>query len=270
MPTKSTPRIVQVYRLIRLVLHFLWAIPCVLCLFPLLPARLQRQIKQYWSRRLLAILAITIRTTGQHIPTGNMLVANHVSWLDIFALNALRPAAFISKSEVRQWPLIGWLATKNDTVFLQRGSRGHAKIVNAKIDALLNDNVDVALFPEGTTTDGTHLLGFHAALLQPAVETAHPVLPIAISYLDPMGHITTAPSYAGETTMGECLKAILACQRLTVLLETADVIETRHQSRKEVSQAAHEAIAALLATKPGFHRAKPVPEKSDDPPASPQ
>lgn len=193
-----------------------------------------------------------------------MIVANHISWLDIFVINAVWPAAFIAKAEVRQWPLIGWLSARNDTVFLQRGSRGHARIVNSRIDALLNDGMDVALFPEGTTTDGTHLLSFHAALLQPAVETGHPVLPIAISYHDQNGRISTAPSYAGDTTLKECLSAILACRTLTVRLRPAPPIATTERTRREISLAAHRAIADMLATRPGFLPANTAPEKAPD------
>ena len=196
-----------------------------------------------------------------------MIVANHISWLDIFALNAVRPAAFIAKAEVRQWPLFGWLAERNDTVFLQRGSRGHARIVNSQIDALLNDGMDVALFPEGTTTDGTHLLGFHGALLQPAVETGHPVLPVAISYHDASGKLSQAAAYAGETTMQECMSAILACRSLTIRLQVAPTIATVDKSRRDVSQAAHAAIADILATRPGFLPANTALEKAPDLPA---
>jgi 1-acyl-sn-glycerol-3-phosphate acyltransferase len=194
-------------------------------------------------------------------------VANHISWLDIFAINAVRPAAFIAKAEIRQWPLIGWLAARNDTVFLRRGSHGHARIVNTSIDNRLNAGVDVALFPEGTTTDGTHLLGFHAALLQPAIETGRPILPLAISYLNADGSISLAPSFAGETSLMECVFAILASPPLTACLTSLPLIESTDKSRRELSQAAHAAIAETLSTRHGFRPANNPPEKSPDLPA---
>lgn len=97
-------------------------------------------------------------TPGSDLHPGSLCIANsHISWIDILALNAARPMAFVSKAEVRTWPVIGWLAEKGDTVFLRRGSRGHARVVNAEIDTRLRQGRDVAVFPEGTTTEGTHL-----------------------------------------------------------------------------------------------------------------
>jgi 1-acyl-sn-glycerol-3-phosphate acyltransferase len=117
-----------------------------------------------------------------HAVPGALLVANHISWIDIYVINSALPAAFVAKEEVRHWPLIGWLAARNDTVFLRRGSRGHARIINQEIAEILDQEKYVAVFPEGTTTDGTHLLHFHAALIQPALAASRPVLPVAISY----------------------------------------------------------------------------------------
>lgn len=221
-------------------------------------------LKQRWSRQLLDILGIRIDATLASIEPGSLIVANHISWLDIFAINAARPVAFVSKSEVRDWPLIGWLSAKTDTVFLRRGSRGHAKIVNAEIDALLMAGKDVAIFPEGTTTDGTHLLGFHAALLQPAVETGRPIQPLALSYETQNGQRTLAAAYAGETTMGECIAAILATRRMVVRLRPTPGLATNACSRRELAHAAHDAIAFSL----GLPRASNRPGTPADPPAA--
>jgi 1-acyl-sn-glycerol-3-phosphate acyltransferase len=177
---------------------------------------------------------------------GSLIVANHISWLDIYALNAARPMVFVAKAEVRHWPLIGWLAAKTDTVFLRRGSCGHARRVNAQIDGLLNAGRDVAIFPEGTTTDGTHLLNFHSALLQPAVDARRPVQPVALSYHDANGHRSLAPAYAGETTMHECLDAILACRSLTIRLRATPPIASQTKSRRELAHEAQYAIAFSL------------------------
>jgi 1-acyl-sn-glycerol-3-phosphate acyltransferase len=86
-----------------------------------------------------------------------LVLANHMSWLDIFVINASLPAAFVSKEDVRHWPIAGWLAARNDTIFLKRGSRGHARLINQEIAAVLARDKLVAVFPEGTTTDHHHL-----------------------------------------------------------------------------------------------------------------
>jgi 1-acyl-sn-glycerol-3-phosphate acyltransferase len=181
-------------------------------------------------------------------------------------LNAARPMAFVSKSEVRDWPLIGWLAARTDTVFLRRGSRGHAKIVNAEIDALLTAGKDVAIFPEGTTTDGTHLLGFHGALLQPAVETGRPIQPVALTYETPDGQRSLAPAYVGETSLIECFGAILACQEIVARLRPTPALSTAEKNRRELAHAARGAIALKL----GLPLASNPPETADDPQAERQ
>lgn len=229
--------------------------------YPCLTDSRRLWLKQRWSRQLLGILGIELDATLAGIEPGSLIVANHVSWLDIFAINAARPVAFVSKSEVRDWPLIGWLAAKTDTVFLRRGSRGHAKIVNAEIDALLDAGKDVAVFPEGTTTDGTHLLGFHGALLQPAVETGRPVQPLALAYATPDGRRTLAPAYAGDTTMAECLGAILATRSMVVRLRPTAPLATTGISRRDLARAAHDAIAFSL----GLPRASNRPGIPADP-----
>ena len=259
----ATPRLIRVARALRLALYFARIALGTVARYPRLDAGARARLKQRWSRQILNILSVRLDAPPSDAPAGSLIVANHVSWLDIFAINALRPSAFIAKAEIRHWPFIGWLATRNDTVFLRRGSRGHAKVVNGQIDALLGDGVDVAIFPEGTTTDGTHLLSFHAALLQPAIETGRAVLPLALSYHDAQGKLSRAPSFAGETTLAQCFSAIFACRSLTVRIQPAPAIETTGQSRRELSQAAHQAIATRL----GFPPANCQPEIAPGPQA---
>lgn len=262
-----TPYLTRLLRCLRLALHFAWIGLGAAVLYPLVDKNRQAALKQRWSHQVLKILSVRLDASPTQVPPGCLIVANHISWLDIFAINSLRPAAFISKAEVRQWPFIGWLATKNDTVFLHRGSRGHARQVNEEIDKLLNTGMDVALFPEGKTSNGTHLLGFHAALLQPAVETGRPILPITLTYHDSDGNLSLAPSFADETTLMQCFSAILASRSLTARLTPAAPIETQGKTRRELSQTAHATIAATLSTRPGFPRASTPPEKAPDPQA---
>jgi len=223
-------------------------------------------LKQRWSRGILDILGIRLEAALGSIEPGSLIVANHISWLDVFVINAGRPVAFVSKAEVRQWPLIGWLAAKTGTVFLRRGSRGHAKIVNAEIDALLLAGQDVALFPEGTTTDGTSLLGFHGALLQPAVETERPIQPLALRYELPDGQPTLAPAYVGDTSLGQSLAAILAIRCIVARLHALPPLVTPGHDRRQLAHAAHDAIAISLGLLPPANNRL---EKSADPRAVP-
>lgn len=260
-PARPTPYAIRILRVLRLALHFAWIAFGAAFIYPRVSATRRAQLKQRWAHQILRILAVRLDVVPSAAPAGSLLVANHVSWLDIFVINALRPVSFVSKSEVRDWPFIGWLAERNETVFLRRGSRGHAKVVNAEIDALLNAGKDVAIFPEGTTTDGTHLLGFHAALLQPAVETGRPILPLAISYHDAAGTFSLVPAFVGEATLLQSFSAVLASRSLIVHLTPSPVIDSVGKTRRELVQAAHAEIAAALATRLGFPLSNTPPEK---------
>ena len=212
---------------------------------PFLPPSQQLGLRQRWSARLLKILGIHLSADAPFIGPGSLIVANHVSWLDIFVINAAFPTTFVSKAEVRGWPLAGWLAAKHETVFLRRGSRGHARIVNGEITALLAQGRHVTIFPEGTTTDGSHVLGFHGALLQAAIEAGAPLQPIAIAYRLPDGSYTRAPAYDGDLSLQDSLRAIVAEPAIVARLrigEPLSVIDT--PDRKALSHLARDAIVA--------------------------
>jgi 1-acyl-sn-glycerol-3-phosphate acyltransferase len=205
------------------------------------------RIRQRWSQRLLRILGIELQINGAPLVERGLLVANHVSWVDIFVINALTPAAFVSKAEVRQWPLIGWLAAVNETVFLRRGSRGHARIINDEIAQRMRDDRHVALFPEGTTTDGSQVLHFHAALLQPAILTGHPIQPLALRYRTPAGEFTRAAAYDGDVSLGECLTSIVTSGHIVAQLHLLPPIDVTRAHRREIASSAQSAIADVVA-----------------------
>lgn len=216
--------------------------------FPFVQLPTRRVMRQRWSRRLLAILGIELRVSGVALESGAMLVANHVSWIDIFVINAVVPAAFVSKAEVRQWPAIGWLSAHNDTIFLQRGSRGHARIVGGQMAAMLDAGGTVALFPEGTTTDGSHVLHFHGALLQPAIDAGRPVQPVALRYRTPDGAFCRAPAYDGELTLMQCIAHIIAEPAIVAEVELLPARRPAADSdRRALANALQAEVAARVA-----------------------
>ena len=238
---------IRIFRAAHLTGHLLQGLLLAAFAFPCLPAAKRLRLRQRWSARLLSVLGIRLQTDEPFVVPGSLLVANHVSWIDVFVINAAYPAAFVSKAEVRQWPLIGWLAAKNETVFLRRGSRGHARIVNGEIGALLGQGRHVAIFPEGTTTDGSHVLGFHAALLQPAIEAGAPIQPLAIAYRLPDGRYTRAPAYDGDISLLDCIKAIIAEPEIIARVRVAPAIQPGTlPDRKAIAHAAREAIVARI------------------------
>ncbi len=242
-----------------------------LIIYPLCPRQQRLALKSSWSVALLDALGVEIEAETSYAVSGALLVANHISWIDIFVINAVFPAAFVAKEEIRHWPLAGWLAARNDTVFLRRGSRGHAKLINQEIADILDKGHHAAVFPEGTTTDGFALLHFHAALIQPALAAGRPVLPVALSYWEENGERSLAPRYDGDLSLGECTRAIIGRKRLIARLTTTPVLGLNGEDRRQVATLAREAIASAaglprLSNSPGTPCDLPVAGPSDAPP----
>lgn len=227
----------------RLALLVLCGLLVTATVFPWCSQAARLRLKSSWAVALLDSLGVVVEADLTHVAPGALVVANHVSWIDIYVINAALPSAFVAKQEIRHWPVIGWLAAKNDTIFLRRGSRGHARIINDEIAAVLATGQHVAIFPEGTTTDGRSLLHFHAALLQPALTAGRPVLPVAISYWEVDGQRSLAPRYDGDISLGQCARAILGRRRLIARLVTTPLRGIHGEDRRQVAIEAREAIA---------------------------
>jgi len=192
------------------------------------------------------MLGMKVGAGGTAAVSPGLLVCNHISWLDIFVINALAPAAFVSKDDVQHWPLIGWLCARTETIFLERGSRAAAQRTRETMIACLRDGAHVAVFPEGTTTDGSRLLPFHAALFQSAIDAGTPVVPLALRYLDAAGRPSRAPAYDGDVALWQCLRAIARAQGLTVRIDVLAPLDTYACDRRHLAAHCHRAIAARL------------------------
>jgi 1-acyl-sn-glycerol-3-phosphate acyltransferase len=208
-------RLRAAWRLLGVGLHLGRALATAGLVYPLVSPATRRRLKRRWSATLLRRLGVVLDARGTPA-AGALLVANHVSWLDIYVINALTPAVFVAKAEVRRWPLIGWLCVKTDTLFVNRGSSRDARAVGAAMGQMIASGHSVAVFPEGTTTDGGDLLPFKPALLQPAVTAGVPVQPLLLRYIGSDGERSTVPAYIGETSLWQSLWAI-ASERFTVV-----------------------------------------------------
>jgi 1-acyl-sn-glycerol-3-phosphate acyltransferase len=227
-------------------LHLAGGLAIALAWFPLIGRAHRQKLKACWSHRLLAIVGLRLEIRGELAP-GALIVSNHVSWYDIFAINAARPSAFVAKSEIAGWPLAGWLCRKADTIFIERGSHRHAQHVAHDMARRLAAGDSIAFFPEGTTTEGDTLLPFHAALFQPAIAAGAALQPVLIRYRDLDGRFTRAPAYAGETTFGESLSRTLAERGLTVQLTCLAPIPTAGLERRALAAQCRAAIAEAMA-----------------------
>lgn len=225
------------------------------------PARCWR-VKQGWAGLLLRVLGVRLQASASVPPTAALLVSNHISWLDVFVINALTPSHFVCKDDVREWPAIGALVALTGTLFIARGSRAAAARSADAIAARLAAGDRVAVFPEGTTTHGERLLPFRGALFQSAVDAGVAVQPLALRYEDARGQPSLAPAYDGDISFWQCLRAITRASglhaRLTVLPAIAPGV-----ARRELASQAEAVIAdslGLLRPQPESQAALPLAE----------
>lgn len=130
-------------------------------------------------RRHIKIYSCTYSSEGP-VPTRGLLISNHLSYLDIMVISAITPVVFVSKSEVRSWPIFGFCAVLSGTLFIDRTRRMHVGPINEEIEAAMDAGVLVAVFPEGTSTNGEEVLPFRSPLLEPVTRGSHP---ISVGYL---------------------------------------------------------------------------------------
>lgn len=211
--------------------------------FPFLPLKARRALKARWSLQLLDALGVRLRVAGTP-PACGLLVANHVSWLDIYVINASVPTAFVAKDDVRAWPLIGWLCKHTETIFMARGSRNAAMLTKERLVETLRQRTRVGVFPEGTTSGGEALLPFHSALFQSAIDAGTHVAPVALRYCDAGGGASRAPAYAGETTLWQSLRAIAATGGLTAHIVFLPVLDPAGMDRRQLAEQARDRIDA--------------------------
>ena len=216
---------------------------------------------QWWCGGLLRAFNIKVLVQGMPLPqnvSSSMFVANHISWSDIHALNSVIPLRFIAKSDIKSWPVFGYLAKKSNAIFVDRGKWQQAgRIVELTKDSLLaGDNV--CFFPEGTTTDGTSnvnssnglqglpVLAFKSSVLQAVIDANAQIWPIAIRYSHPDGSINTQMAYAGDTTLIESMQNILKQKNPSVALHFLTPIQASGKNRRDLSKAAYDAIVSKL------------------------
>ncbi len=236
-------------RLLLVGLHLLFGALQVAILFRYAGESSRQHLKQVWSRQLIRLLGIRIEPPSGALSDMNhgLLVGNHISFIDIFVINALLPSAFVAKSEVAQWPLIGWLARHADTVFIERGSRKAAHLTHRHMQQALAAGRRLAIFPEGTTTDGDGVLPFHGALFQSAIDADVPVHAIAISYHGSDGTRSRAPAYIDDIGLLDCLTSVLQTGGLVARVTHATSISTPLPDRRHLAHRAHQAVAAALS-----------------------
>ncbi|MDD4911523.1 MAG: lysophospholipid acyltransferase family protein [Sideroxydans sp.] len=240
--------LVAVFRGIRLALHLGYGLLLAIS-YPWFGLKLRRRILQRWSAGLLDVINVRVTFAAKgEIQDGHpgLVVSNHISWLDVFVLNSVIPMRFVAKSEVRAWPVIGWLCARAQTLFIERGKMRSAARINTSMAELLQQGESLAVFPEGTTTDGAQVANFHSSLLQPAIDAGAQIHPIAIRYQDSRGERSHDATYIDETSLGQSIWHILCSPQLQVRLLLTPALDVRGVDRRELATQARQQIGTAL------------------------
>jgi 1-acyl-sn-glycerol-3-phosphate acyltransferase len=235
------------WKLIRMTGHVTRGLLTVWLRFPKLTAAQKQERVMVWSQQLLECLAIRLIVKGSPPATGPvLLVANHISWIDIASVHAVCYCRFVAKSDLKRWPVIGTLTAGIGTLFIERESRRDAmRVVHHMADSLRAGDV-LAVFPEGTTSDGSSLLPFHANLTQAAIVAQVPVQPVALSFLDAIsGEISLAPAYAGDDSLLRSVWRTLSAPPLSVVVTLGELQQAGDRDRRAWTADLQAAVQSL-------------------------
>ena len=206
-----------------------------LVLVPLLRRGAARMI----SRGILAALGVKLVWRGPAPRPGSLLVANHVSWLDVVALLAVTPVRLVAKHDVRGWPAVGVLAARAGSIFVDRTRPKRLPALVAEVTAALRAGRSVAVFPEGTTFCGAERGRFRPAVFQAAVDAGAPVVPIAIRY------DSADASFVGDDTLWSSVRRVARLRGLTVTLVGSPALRPEPGADRRVLARAAQASAGL-------------------------
>jgi 1-acyl-sn-glycerol-3-phosphate acyltransferase len=236
-------------RLLHAVLHMLHGLAIVLLQFDRLSRDQRQQRIRWWATKMLRVLGVGLQADGLVHSGATLLVSNHISWMDILAIHAVCPQArFVSKADVKRWPLLGQLVASAGTLFIERERKRDALRVVHQMAHALQQGEMVAVFPEGTTGDGHAVLPFHANLLQAAITTHTPVQPVVLRFSDPWHSVSPAVAYVGETTLLQSVWRVASAQGVTAHVSLLLPQGTRHLERRALADLLQQQIGEHLAS----------------------
>lgn len=234
-------------RLLRMLAHLARGLWIIRARFPVMEHAEREAAVQAWACRMLECIGVELQVRGSVPMVGPvLLVSNHISWLDILVLHAARHCRFISKADIAHWPLVGTLATAAGTLYITRESRRDAlRVVHHMADCLRAGDV-LAVFPEGTTGDGSVVLPFHANLLQAAIATDVPVVPIGLKFLNARtARPSFAPCFVGDDTLVGSVWRTLCAKDLVAVVQFGAAQHSGGRDRRSWATNLREMVVAL-------------------------
>lgn len=246
------------YKLIVLVLYAIFAV-WVMFIYSFgehetRPNPKQRAYRKKWLQQIVKIIGLDVQVKGKVESTNSDLkgnrqsalwVANHISWMDI-AIAGSQGVAFLSKKEIRKWPIIGWLAAQSGTVFIDRGSKNASENAAKSIADKISSGDSILVFPEGTTGSGENVKRFHARIFAPALDHQLLVQPIAVQYLDEHGQPHTKATWSDQSFISN-LMGILAEPSLHVVLTFLPVVDAKEfNGRRQLAELVENQIRDIV------------------------
>lgn len=249
--TPQRPVLAVMWRMARATAHVVRGLWIIRTVFPRLSPEQRTERVREWSVEILGLLGIGLEVHGTPPRSGPaLMVANHVSWLDILVMNAAQPVRFVSKADVKHWPLLGSLITGAGTLYIERESRRDAMRVVHHVAESLQAHDLIAIFPEGTTSDGSTLLPFHANLFQAAIAAEAPVVPVTLSFVHAAtGERHVGPTYIGDTTLLGSIWTTLRATDVQAVLVYAPAQKALGRDRRTWARAVREEIGRVLSAR---------------------
>jgi 1-acyl-sn-glycerol-3-phosphate acyltransferase len=258
-PTPPPPPnsvVVRAFRIVRLLAHLFRGLATTWTVFPRVSPAQRSELVRRWSAQLVSIAGVHVTIRGA-LPAGNfVIVANHISWVDIFAINSLRAVSFVAKKELAEWPLAGRLLKNVGTLFIDRTKRRDTGRMVGVLAQHIRDGAPLAFFPEGRVSHGVGVHTFNASLLQPAIDANAPIVPITITYSPLLSF-----DYVNRTFL-QSVWAVLGAREAQV---TLTILPTQSgDDRRVLSKSLEQAIRSQIHSSV----AVTAPETANDPPAA--
>ncbi len=235
-------------RLILLILITTIAFLIALMALYILPYDKRAYIVKYWAIGLLKVSGAKVIVEGNkldgYVQPNHMVVANHISWLDIPILYSQYFVNFVGRAETKQWPLLGLVIRMGGTIFINRSKKRDILIANKIIAQKLNEGACIGLFPEGKTSSGRKVLNFKAPILEATIIGKSTILPIVLEFYRKDGKVAYCVSYAGKINLWQTVTRSLYLNGFIVKIKLLDpVVCSNFTTREELTSYLHKQIS---------------------------
>lgn len=236
-------------RFILLLVHLIWGV--LVLIFVVGPNPERRNARDWraihdWMGRLCRILGIRVSTEGSPIAGPALYVSNHISWYDIPVLQSIIPTGFVGKAEIHGWPVVGWMAHRGNTLFIERGRRESFLHVLEDMKRRMKAGQNLLVFPEGTTTTGDTVLPFKTRFYEPAIEDRVPIQPLALYYSSPRRPCAEIAFVNNESFMVHMLR-LLGDPYIDVRVRFCEPVKTAGRDRRELGDITQREVEQALA-----------------------